>query len=152
MVRKLRSEHSAAVARLGVNTHRELRRAFDTSSYRRALLIDDALAGLGGVTGSAMARAGSVWLAITQDATRHPHLICRLARAALDDIFAVKRELRTFILPADKTSFRFAKLLGFETLRNSGIDESEGDFVPMIIRVQPKIPYIPPAAEPAVWH
>lgn len=152
MVRRLRLEHQSAIARLGVNTHRELRRAFDDSSYRRALLIDGVLAALGGVTGATMGRTGSVWFAVTQEATRHPHHICRVCREALDEVFEVKRELHTFILPADETSLRFAKMLGFQTLRNSPIDVFEGKAVPMVIMREPKIPYGATTAEPAVLH
>lgn len=150
MVRRLRLEHRSAIARLGVNTHRELRRAFDDSSYRRALMIDGVLGALGGVTGAAMGSRGSIWFAVTQDATRYPHQVCRVCRNALEEIFEVKRELHTFILPADETSFRFAKMLGFQTLRNSPIEAAEGKVVPMVIRREPKISYS--AAEQAVFH
>jgi len=134
MVRQLRTEHRAAIARLGVNTHRELRRAFDDSAYRRALLIDGKLAALGGVTGPALAASGTIWLAITQEATAHPHLIARLALRHLREILRIKRELDTYILPADETSLRFAKMMGFVTLRNSTVDIGEGKAVPMVIR------------------
>lgn len=143
MVRKLRNEHQAAIAKLGVNTHRELRRAFDDSSYRRALMIDGVLAGLGGVIGPAMAGTGTIWIAITQEATRYPQHIARIMRRQLAEVFTVKRELSAFILPADVVSLRFAKFIGFETLRNSPIDREEVDFVPMVLRKQSKPAYNP---------
>lgn len=141
MIRKLRNEHQAAIAKLSVNTHRELRLAFDDSSYRRALMMDGVLAGLGGVTGPAMAGTGTIWLAITQEATRYPQHIARIMRRQLANVFAVKRELSTFILPADLVSLRFAKFIGFETLRNSSIEIDEGKMVPMVIRNEPKTSY-----------
>jgi hypothetical protein len=152
MVRRLRGEHQAAIARLGVNTHRELRRAFDDSSYRRALLIDGTLAALGGVTGPAMAATGTLWLALAQEATRYPHHIARIARRQLELILAVKRELNTFILPADEASFRFAKFIGFQTLRNSGVEINEGKLIPMVIRRERKTSYSAQPAEQAVLH
>lgn len=134
MVRMLRTEHMAAIAKLGINTHRELRRAFDDSGYRRALFIDGRLAGMGGVTGPMMAATGTIWLAITEEATRHPHLITRLCLAHLREVLRIKRELDTFVLPADETSLRFAKMMGFKTLRNGTVQIGEGKLVPMVIR------------------
>lgn len=137
MVRKLRSEHKAAIAHLGINTHRELRRAFDDSGYRKALLVDGRLAGLGGVTGPMAAASGKIWLAITEEATHHPHLITRVCLRELHAVLRIKRELDTFVLPYDQTSIRFAKMFGFRTLRNGMIDIGEGKAVPMVIRAEP---------------
>jgi len=141
MVRKLRDDHKAAVTRLGVNTHRELRKAFDDSSYRRALLIDGVLSGLGGVTGPVMAATGMIWLAVTEEATRYPQHIAKIARRQIELILTVKRELNAFVLPADEASLRFAKFIGFQTLRNTPVEIGEGTAVPMIIRKSPKVQY-----------
>lgn len=151
MVRKLRTEHQSAIAKLGVNTHRELRRAFDDSSYRRALLMDGQLAGLGGVTGPAMAGTGTIWVAITQEATRYPQHIVRIMRRQLAEVMVVKRELTTFILSADGVSLRFARFIGFETIRDFPIEIDESKMVPMVIRSQRKIAYNQPA-EQAYLH
>lgn len=152
MVRRLRQDHREAVARLGVNTHRELRRAFDDSSYRRALLIDGQLAGLGGVQGSALSSTGVIWLAFSQEATRYPHHLAKICRRQLAMILTVKHELSTFILPADEASFRFAKFMGFQMLRNSPVDIGEGKAIPMVIRRERKISYTPEPVDHVSLH
>lgn len=113
MARILRIEHQAAVARLGIDTHRELVARFGESAFRRAWLRDGRLIALGGVTGSALATAGYVWLAMSIEAARLPMAAVREARKQLDEIMAVKRTLVTSILDGDDAAMRFAVFLGF---------------------------------------
>lgn len=141
MVRMLRAEHQAALVKVCIQPHRALRYFFDDSAYRRAMLIDGELSALGGVTGPAIASTGTIWLAITERATRYPHLITRVCLRQLREVLKIKLELDTFILPADETSLRFAKMMGFVTLRNSGVDAKEGEMVPMLIRRNRKTSY-----------
>lgn len=113
MTRLLRAEHRDAVVAIGVNAHRELRARFDESFFRRAWLCDGQLIGLGGVTGSALAYDGIVWLALASAAARYPIAMLREARRQIDDLMTMKRSLTTVILPSDAASFRFARHLGF---------------------------------------
>lgn len=113
MVRMLRAEHQRAIARLGVNAHRELRQRFDSSSFRRAWLIDGKLAALGGVTGSQLSSEGYVWLALSGLATRYPLEVVRETRRQLAALMVVKRSLVTSIIASDETSKRFAIFMGF---------------------------------------
>lgn len=113
MARMLRVEHSAAIALLGMDSHRELRRVFDASSFRRAWLINGALSALGGVTGSNLSTEGYIWLAVAQNATRYPRAIVREARRKLAEIMMTRREITTTIIDHDETSKRFALALGF---------------------------------------
>ena len=113
MARLLRYEHHEALARLGADPHRELRACFDQSAFRRAWLIDGRIAALGGVTGTALAADGQIWLAASQRATRFPRAMIEEARRQLDVIMVVKRNLTTAILVGDRAAARFAVFLGF---------------------------------------
>ena len=113
MVRLLRIEHQQAVAHLGFSLHHELRDRFDSSSFRRAWLIDGKLAALGGVTGGKMNGTGFLWLAISETARRYPVAIVKEARRQLAEIMLVKRELATTILNGDAAARRLAIYLGF---------------------------------------
>lgn len=113
MVRLLRHEHRNAIARLGVDSHRELRHRFETSAFRRAWLIDGRLAALGGVTGGTLCATGFLWLALSETARRYPVAIVKEARRQLAEIMLVKRELATTILDGDAAAQRLAIFLGF---------------------------------------
>ncbi|SDD95511.1 hypothetical protein SAMN05216337_1017147 [Bradyrhizobium brasilense] len=113
MARILRIEHQQAVARLGINAHRELVARFSESAFRRACLRDGRLIALWGVTGSALASAGYVWLAMSVEATRLPLAAVRETRRQLDEIMVLKRTLVTSILDGDAAAMRFAVFLGF---------------------------------------
>lgn len=113
MARLLRVEHLEAVARLGVNSHREMVDRFAESAFRRAWLCDGRLMALGGVTGPALASTGYVWLALSAEATRFPLQIVREACRQLDAIMVTKRHLVTSILDGDQAAKRFAIFLGF---------------------------------------
>lgn len=121
MVRRLRVEHDRTLIEMGINTHRELRKMFDGSCYRRAWLIDGELAALGGVYAPYLSTTGFLWLALSQWATRFPMAVVREARRQLDEIMIVKRELATTILPKDAAALRFAVFLGFHVS-----DDGEG--------------------------
>lgn len=116
MVRALRSGHRAALLKLGLNAHMQLRACYDDSAFCRAWLIDGKLAGLGGVTGTIASSTGYIWLALTEEATRHPKMIIKEARRQLEEIMTVKRQLFTTLVDADPTSRRFAEHLGFQIL------------------------------------
>ncbi len=113
MVRRLRVEHRIAVARLGLDSHRELSDRFGQSAFRRALLIDGTLEGLGGVTGSMLSSEGYVWLALSQEAAQYPLFLAREARRQLDEIMSTRRLLVTSVLDDDTAAKRFAIYLGF---------------------------------------
>lgn len=113
MVRRLRTEHTSAVAHTGMDAHRELRSVFDASAFRRALLIDGHLAALGGVTGGLMAATGFAWFVLTDQATRYPHRMVRIAKRQLAEVMTIKRELATTVIGGDSAALRFAIYLGF---------------------------------------
>ena len=113
MSRLLRQEHAKAIAMIGLNSHRELRAAFDESIFRRAWLIDGHIAALGGVTGSAASALGIVWLAVAAKAGKYPLEMIKEARRQIADIMTVKRMLICTILDGDEASERFAIFLGF---------------------------------------
>jgi hypothetical protein len=114
IIRRLRSEHKAAVAWLGLNSHREIRDKFDASSFSRAWWVDGKLSGLGGIMGSALSTSGFVWLALTEEAAAHPYAVAREATRQMAEIMQAKHVLRTTLIPEDRTALRFATRLGFE--------------------------------------
>lgn len=113
MVRILRREQRAENGLIDFNAHRELRNRFMESSWRRAWLMDGKLAALGGVNGPAVANTGMVWLAISEDAVKHPVAVTRMVLRQLKEIMQVKRELTTVVLDTDEASKRFARWIGF---------------------------------------
>lgn len=141
MARIIRRSHQTAMATLGMNAHRDMRAYFDDSSYRRALLIDGELAVVGGVRGPAISTEGLVWIAVAERATKYPRQLIGICRAQLEFVLTIKWSLMTFVFPEDETSLRFAKFMGFQTIRNANVDRGEGGIIPMIIRRPGKIPY-----------
>jgi hypothetical protein len=120
MSRMLRTEHQQAVAMIGLNSHKELRKAFDESIYRKAWLIDGKLAAIGGITGPVLAAFGAVWLAFSSEATKYPLAMVKLMRNQLDEIMLVKRLLVTPMLEGDTAAERFAIFLGFVPATEDG--------------------------------
>lgn len=114
MVRRLRAEHRDATLQLGISAHHHLRRNFEDSSFRKAWLIDGALAGLGGVTGSSLSADGYIWLALSEAAVRYPVAVVREAKRQLSNLAMVKRDIVTTLMTEDRTALRFATKLGFE--------------------------------------
>ena len=113
MARILRIEHHTEIAKTGFDAHRELRSIFANSFYRKALLIDEKLIAMGGVTGGALATVGYVWLAVSNDARKHPLSVIRHARAELDRMMVMKRSLAAMVLADDDAAKRAAVFLGF---------------------------------------
>jgi hypothetical protein len=113
MARRIRHAHAEAVLQVGAHVHRDMRKFFDESCYRRAWLIDGELAGVGGVTGAEIDPYGIVWLALSEAATRHTVAIVRAARAQLSEMLQTRHELSTTISDLDPASRRFAFYLGF---------------------------------------
>jgi len=122
MSRILRLEHQTAVAMIGLNSHRELRAAFDDSIYRKAWFIDGRLAAIGGVTGSALSSSGVIWLAFAGIATKYPLAVTKLMKGQIERIMQTRHLLITTILDGDKASERFAIFLGF-------VPATNGDYV-----------------------
>ena len=116
--RKLRGAHEAALCRMGIRAHRELRHCFDQSAFRKAWKVDGRLVGLGGITGSHVAATGIVWLAFTEEARRHKRALVRTAKAELEKAMLLKHSLSTIILLRDEASFRFAHYLGFVLVKD----------------------------------
>jgi hypothetical protein len=113
ILRHLRLEHRIAVSRMGLDGHREISDLFDQSMLKRAWTLDGRLAGIAGITGSAISPLGFVWFAMTDQATKYPVAIIREARQFLDDAMITKRELATTILSGDEAAKRLAVFLGF---------------------------------------
>lgn len=115
ILRRLRRDHCAAMAKLGIRDgHRKLRDIFEGSAYARAWTIDGELAALGGVYGPELSTEGFIWLALSQAAMAHPIAVARTARRQISDIMTTKRRLSTTVYLQDDTSFHFARFLGFK--------------------------------------
>ncbi len=114
MSRILRGDHALALGRVGLETHRTLRGIFGRSCYRKALLIDDELVGIGGVESSLMSPCGYVWLALSRQAHHYPLALIREIRKCLDEIMTTKRALVTTVLDGDEPALRLMAFLGFE--------------------------------------
>lgn len=113
MVRRLRPEVRGEMLRIGMAPHRELRDAFNASSFRRAWLVDGRVAALGGVTGMLASDTGFVWLVIAADALPHRKAMVVEARRQLDEIMLTRSKLTTRIHAGDEPAKRFARFMGF---------------------------------------
>jgi len=114
LVRRLRPEVTAVAIGLGVDARAELRNAFRSSGFARSWISDDgAVLAMYGVSGPLLATEGTVWLALSREATRHPKAILREARRQLAQLGAIKHRLLAEPFLADPASVRFARRLGF---------------------------------------
>lgn len=124
ILRRLRAEHLGCLVGTGIERqeiHREFRKVFDDSAFRRSWFVDGELAAVGGVTGSLLSPHGFVWLALSQDVIRFPLAIIREARRQLGEIMATKTELATTILANDDVALRFSAFLGFHAKHDRGL-------------------------------
>ncbi len=114
MVRRLHAGQRANLASLGLDPHTELRRAFDGSAEAFAWMLDGELAALGGVTGTLLSSSGTAWLALSEEAIRHPVAMARVMLGRLDYFLKTKRELDATFFGEDEKAVEFAYRLGFE--------------------------------------
>ena len=120
MARRLRHDHLRAVIKAGMSAHRELKASYEDSSFRRSLFVAGRLVALGGVRAPQASLTGYVWLALSEEASKYPILLVKLARQQLDEIMSTKRELATTLLDDDPAALRLAVFLGFHV-------QDEGD-------------------------
>lgn len=113
--RALRADQKALLDNGEVTTHRDLRSWLDGSVFARSWLLDGRLIAMAGITGTMSSSEGVVWLALTDEATRHPVIVGRRARKFMADAMQVKRRLVAFVLLDDPRSVQFAYFLGFLT-------------------------------------
>jgi hypothetical protein len=113
MTRRLRDDNKSAFLGLGADIHRELRSAFEQSSFRKAWLADGRLIALGGVMGSLLSSVGNVWLAVAQDGARWPKALLRESATQIAGLMETHERLETRIIEDDRASYRFARRLGF---------------------------------------
>lgn len=122
MVRLLHAERHAFTLNLGVSeAHRHLRVCFDNSSFRRAWMIDDQIAVVGGVVGSMMSADGYLWLCVSELARRHRVAFVKEAHAQLKQVLHTFRRLVITIVDDDNSEerrdIRFAIFMGFNISR-----------------------------------
>lgn len=122
IVRRLRPEHAAIMKRIGAPMHRDLRLHFDSSSYRKAWLVDGRLMAVGGVEGPKIASNGMGWLALSSEAPKVGWQFARMALREFDNLFPVKHQIATLILKDDLASVRFAYFLGFRVERTDTVN------------------------------
>lgn len=115
MARLMRVEHHAALLRMQVPIHREIRRTFDLSFYRRSAFLDGDLAAMWGLEGSMLSSAARVWLVLSQHVLKHPTLILRHAAREIERMAATRSELVTTVIPDDDAAHRLVAFLGFES-------------------------------------
>lgn len=115
IARTMRAEHHLLLLKKGVNVHREIRKKFDGSYYKRAAFVDGYLTALWGVEGSALSFTGLLWLVLSQYGTRFPLAVLRVAKEEIINISRMQHEVVTTVLPDDEAAHRLVVWLGFET-------------------------------------
>lgn len=113
MARRMRSAQRVGLLQAGLDPHRELRARFDQSYLRRAWLVEDRLAALGGIVGTILSPYGFVWLVLAETTRCYPRAILEEARRQLAEIMATKHELATAVVTGDAAAIRLAAMLGF---------------------------------------
>ncbi len=113
MARVLRVDHQEALTRLGVSSHHQLRLHFEQSYFCKAWEIDGQLAGLGGVIAATLAPVGFVWMALSDQATRHPIALIKTVQRHLEEVMLTKIALTTHVADGDDAALRLAAYLGF---------------------------------------
>lgn len=114
LARTMRVDHHAALIRMGVPIHRELRDIFGRSYYRRAAFVDGHLAALWGVEGTRLTSWGRLWLVLSQYAMTFPITVARHAKREIAQIAMVKPTLVTTVIADDAPAQRLVVFLGFE--------------------------------------
>lgn len=114
MARLMRADHHAALLKMGVPVHQELRRTFDLSYYRRSAFVDGYLFAMWGMEGSIFASMAKVWLVLSQYAAGFPVTILRHAKQEIADMALTKSTLITTLIPDDEPAHRLVAFLGFE--------------------------------------
>ena len=110
MARIMRPEQRHVLIAAGLNPHRVLSEGFAASWPCRAWLIDGRLAGLGGFVGQLLSRGEFVWLALSEEASRHPVAV---VREACRQLAARGGEVTTSVAIDDHGALRLAASLGF---------------------------------------
>ena len=115
MARRLRAGHQMSIARVGCNTHRELRECFYRSaSLRKAWLVDGELAAIYGAIGTLVSPYIYSWAAFTPLAMKYPVATIKEFRRVLDDeAMVLHNEILTTVIGGDEASLRFAIFLGY---------------------------------------
>ncbi|TXH14669.1 MAG: hypothetical protein E6R03_08725 [Hyphomicrobiaceae bacterium] len=121
MARALRSAHKDVLISHALDTHRDLRHTFAHSMMREAWLLDGRLVAMAGITGSMLDTEGDVWMALSDDAEKHPFAVARHALDYLRRASVIRRSLVTAILTDDEKSVQFAYFLGFSIERRETI-------------------------------
>ena len=113
-------QHCGAIARrlrAGQRTleaHRHLRMMFASSRECRAWIDDDGeLLALGGVTGTLTSSRGTIWLAVSEQATKRRVAFVREAWRQLAAVTVGLNEIDTTVAVDDEVAYYFAKRLGF---------------------------------------
>ena len=132
MARIVRNVHVAALGKASLNVHRDLATTAGGSIFCRAWLIDGKLAALGGVNGPISSATGYIWLAVSDEATKHPLAMIREAKRQIAEIMETRRELRTACVAGDVPSMEFAIFLGFVPEGTEDIEINGVWFIPLI--------------------
>ena len=116
IARRLRADQQTPDA------HRILRMMFANSRECRAWLDDDgSLLALGGVIATLASSRGSIWLAVSEQATKRRFAFVREAWRQLAAVTRGLNEIDSFVACGDRAAMRFAKAFGFEPT-TEGID------------------------------
>lgn len=115
LARTLRDGHRNLLSAMDVPTHRELRDAFASSIMVRAWMIDGKLGALAGLNATMASPEGTLWLALSQEATAHPVAIARRALRVVGEMVKNRHRLTTIVLEDDKVGLDFVRWLGFFT-------------------------------------
>jgi len=125
IARRLRKGHREVLDGMKVRTHRELRQAFDGSIWCKSWFREDRLMAMAGITGTVGSAEGSVWLALSDEATKHPIALVKAVLGHMDEMFTTKRRLTTIVLKDDREGVQFAYFLGFKVEQAVTINGAE---------------------------
>ncbi len=120
-----KAHHCGAIARRlrpdqrTPNAHRDLRIMFANSRQCRAWIDDDgSILALGGVVATLCSSSGTIWLAVSEEATKRRFAFVRETWRQLAEVAGDLDEIDALVMRGDRTAIRFAKAFGFEPTTN----------------------------------
>lgn len=131
VARRMRRAHIEGFDRAGTFPHRELRAIFNLSAFRKVATLDGQIIAMGGVSGTLATSIGFIWLALTEEATKHPVSLMREAKNQVQALMRTHGRLETMVLEDDDAAMRFAVRLGFRCWEESPVVLGRTQAIPL---------------------
>jgi hypothetical protein len=113
MARILRKDLAEHIQKNDMNIHKEMKKVFNESYYRKIWLIDGKLSAIGGVAGSAISCTGFIWVALNSNSSSFPIEMVKESRRQINLALQFHSKLIATTFYGDIRSRRFIEFFGF---------------------------------------